>query len=186
MLFRSAGMSYPGMNSQAKSYLWKTVGVPCLTYGMNTVNLSPRNLSQLGSTQGTLVKGCLGLGKRHRHSRLLRALNIPPVSHIIKLDTASLIYRLSKIDSPARSIFFHILSNYLTSGETIPGSLCYRMSKDKIPIHALFRPRTGFDSAMAAAPDGIADSLKYLLCSPKFNYYNSWEHRMVRLLTSAF
>ena len=58
----------------------------CLTYGMNSIELS--------KNKGTVVKGCLWLGKRHRHSRLLRALNIPSVSHVVKQDTTSLIYRV--------------------------------------------------------------------------------------------
>ena len=58
--YANAGMSYPGMDPPTKTYLWKTVGIPSLTYGMNCIFLSKDNISQLESTQGSIIKWCLG------------------------------------------------------------------------------------------------------------------------------
>ena len=78
-------MSYPGLDSQSKAYLWKSVLVcaPCLTFGCDSLFLNECNEMKLDSTQGTLVKQCLGLGKRSHHSHLLGALDICKVNLIV-------------------------------------------------------------------------------------------------------
>ena len=42
------GMSYPGLHSHVKSYIWKTVGVPSLTYGADCTNLRKSDWALLG------------------------------------------------------------------------------------------------------------------------------------------
>ena len=183
-----AGMSYPGLCSWAKAYLWKTVGIPCLTYGMSCISLSPGNLKQLETAQGTTVKSCLGLGKRHRHSRLLQALNIPTVTESVVQDVASLMNRVSRVKSPARSVFFHLLSDYIITGKPIPGTLADRIIRNHLPLDLLARQDTFsvHNLSVPLTPDGVTDSLRYLVGHDKYNRQGSFEHRLVRLLTSAF
>ena len=43
----SSGMCYPGLSSEAKSYIWKTVCSPVLTYGLECVYLKGIDKSRL-------------------------------------------------------------------------------------------------------------------------------------------
>ena len=183
-----AGMSYPGLGSQLKAYLWRTVGIPCLTYGMSCVNLSSGNMKQLESAQGKTIKSCLGLGKRHHHSRLLQALNISTISRSVVRDVASLVFRVSRVKSPTRSVLFHLLSDYITTGKSAPGSLSDRFIKNRLPLDLLVQQYTGpvDDHSESRSPDGVTDSLRYLIEHANYNRQGSLEQRLARLLTRAF
>ena len=80
---RGAGVGYPGLSSEAKAHIWKTVGVPSLLYGCDSVSLTKKDLNNLQSTQGSIVKSLMGLGIRAHHTALLTALEMSPVSRII-------------------------------------------------------------------------------------------------------
>ena len=38
----STGLAYPGLDTAVKVHLWKTVGIPCLTYGLDCVYMSDK------------------------------------------------------------------------------------------------------------------------------------------------
>ena len=106
---RESGMSYPGLASEAKSHIWKTVLRPCLFYGCETIELSNRNVSSLETLQSNLIKSVHGLGARSHHSKLLQALNIPTISEVVKQNVMSLFNILFKIEK-TEFVFYDTLS----------------------------------------------------------------------------
>ena len=36
----SLGLSYPGLNSDVKAFLWKSIGCPLISYGMESIAIS--------------------------------------------------------------------------------------------------------------------------------------------------
>ena len=62
------GMSYPGFSSEVKSHLWKSVCAPTLLYGVDGINMNDTVIKQVESIQGSLMKQCLGRGKRCNHA----------------------------------------------------------------------------------------------------------------------
>ena len=60
----SIGLSYPGLDSDVKAFLWKSIGSPLLTYGMESVALSNNDLKALKTCQGNTIKRINGLNKR--------------------------------------------------------------------------------------------------------------------------
>ena len=71
----SLGMSYPGLNT-SKRFLYKSICLPTLIYGMECVNLSNQNKKAINSAQGSIVKNMCGLGKRSHHINLLGAMEL--------------------------------------------------------------------------------------------------------------
>ena len=131
-----------------------------------------------------LLKQCLGLGRRSRHSRLLQARYIKPIKHILKERTASLYSRIFNTDSPARDLSTHLLSSYLCTGHVVPGTLLDQvLSYGLSPLNLIFdfhRPLYNFYE------DGVVDSLRSLLCHENFLKHYSEEHMLVSLLTRSF
>ena len=80
----SLGLSYPGLNSDVKAFLWKSIGCPLISYGMESIAISNSDIKILKTTQGNIIKRVMGLNKRSHHSKLLKALNIPSVDDVIK------------------------------------------------------------------------------------------------------
>ena len=54
-------MSFPGFNVDIKKYIWNSVCVSTLKYGLETMYLSNTQIKKLESLQGTLLKSSLGL-----------------------------------------------------------------------------------------------------------------------------
>ena len=50
------GMSFPGFNVDNKIYIWDSVCVSTLKYGLETVYLSNTQIKRLESLQGILLK----------------------------------------------------------------------------------------------------------------------------------
>ena len=80
----SMGVSYPGLNSDVKAFLWNTLGAPILAYGMESIALPQGDLKQLKSTQGTIIKRIIGVNKRAHHSNLQKALLVPSIVEVIE------------------------------------------------------------------------------------------------------
>ena len=79
------GMSFPGFNVDIKKYIWDSVCVSTLKYGLETMYLSNTQIRKLESLLGTLWKSSLGLSIHSHHSKFIRALNAAPVGEIIKM-----------------------------------------------------------------------------------------------------
>ena len=177
-----------------KSYLWKAIGVPSLTYGMNCVSLSTQNIASLESAQGTTIKHILGLSKFAHHTRLLKALQIPRVKDVIMQDTLNLASRICLVKSPLKSLFAHSVAANITHNIIAPGTLIHRLCLYDIPcIDAVFRPsqvrrmllrrRVG---GMSAGSDGLVDSLSTLLRSDDFNNRQSLTFQLFTGLTASW
>ena len=59
----NSGLSYPGATTDVKRYMWNSICVPVLTYGMESITINKKDMQQLETLQGNLVKQCLGLSK---------------------------------------------------------------------------------------------------------------------------
>ena len=181
----SVGLSYPGVHSHVKSYLWKSIGIPSLSYGMDCISLRKSDWSLLESTQGTIVKNLLGFGKRHHHSRLLKVMKIPNIVEVVKQDITSLAFRISRVESPTRSVLFYLLSKYFSHNVVIDGTLPFRLIDKGIPFSCVFS-KLKSSATPAYTDSGIDDTLCYLLSHPKFNQRGSTEHHLAELLLRPF
>ena len=55
------GLSYPGLNTETKTYLWNSSGLPVLAYGCCCVDVTRTDMQRLERCQGCLLKSCFGL-----------------------------------------------------------------------------------------------------------------------------
>ena len=93
-----AGLAFPG----ASAVICGRVRVSSVlhNYGLDLLDISRTSLTKLESTQGTLIKPAMGIGKRSYHSKLLEAMDISTVKLIVQNMTLSLFNRISKVDCP--------------------------------------------------------------------------------------
>ena len=105
---QSVGMSYPGLNSEAKAHLWRTICCPTLVYGMDTIPMSIYSQKRLDTTQGCTLKHVLGIPKRNHHSQLLEALDIHKVKTIIENRTVALYNRIFKLPSSPTKKYMYL------------------------------------------------------------------------------
>ena len=181
----SAGMSYPGLHASVKSHIWKTIGVPSLLYGMESLAISANGFNKLSCAATNTLKSVFGIPKRSHHSDLLRALKIQPVTENIKFLAASLFHRIFKENSPTRELQARLLARQMVTGTCINGTLLSQISNFGLnPISIIFEKpvRNSFNNI----PDGVVDSLHYLLHHE--NYVKPWTHEftLVTLFTRAF
>eukprot|EP00914_Ancora_sagittata_P032643 GHVO01065946.1.p1 GENE.GHVO01065946.1~~GHVO01065946.1.p1 ORF type:complete len:281 (-),score=3.66 GHVO01065946.1:1000-1725(-) len=181
----SVGMSYPGLCTEAKTHLWRSIGLPTLKYGMECLPLSKGNLKDLEAVQATTLKSCLGLQKRSHHSSLLNSLSIAPVDFTVTQHSINLFKRILSFCSPAFILNNILLSDFISSNKLVQGTLLHRLiSYNVSPVRLLtnnFRMKHVFNEN-----DGISDSLRLLIFSD--NYVKPWsaEFLLCKLLTSCF
>ncbi len=179
-----AGLAFPGTSADVNTYLWKSACVPSLTYGLDLLDLSRASVNKLESTQGTLIKQAMGIGKRSHHTKLLAAMDIPPVQHIVDNMTLSLFNRIFKVDSPTRDLSLYLLGRYVTEGRTHKGTLVSQVVNMGVsPTRAAL---THLRVQVERDSDGVVDSIQTLLSSQ--GGCSSWskEHSVLKLLTKAF
>ena len=70
------GMCYPGVMSNTKSYLFRTIGQSTLVYGRDAVDLNNNMMKQLENGIAGMIKRVCCIPKRSHHTQLLQALNI--------------------------------------------------------------------------------------------------------------
>ena len=176
-----AGMLNPGLQPSVKSYLWGSVCRPALVYGCESVALSPRELKELESTQGTLIKRCLHIGKRSHHTPLLSALNIPSLERSIATYACRLYNSVMQIPSPCRDLYVCLAARYLANRQLVPGTLPDRLKAKGLTL---------FNPVMPLEPpsddNGLVDSLRTILSNENFLKPYSDELVILRLLTRAF
>ena len=185
----SIGLSYPGLNSEVKAFLWNSIGNPILLYGMEAIATNKSDMEVLKTTQGNIIKRITGINKRSHHSKLLKALSIPPVEDIIIKNTIRLYHNIFKTDTPARDLQATMLSEYLINGRTTKGSLLDRIiTGGRNPLKIIFDKQlyvcSTFDTTEPS--DGVTDSLRYLVHHNDYNKPWSEEHILATLLTKAF
>ena len=100
----SVGCSYPGLATEAKVHLWKTIGLPSLLYNLQIFKLKPGQQKCIESVQSSIIKRIVGFPKRSHHTALLQAVNIDDVMSSVIRNTLSLWWRLFQVDNPARKL----------------------------------------------------------------------------------
>ena len=181
----SSGYSANGLPAKTKVYRWKSVGLPTLTYGQESLHVCKTALHRLESTQATSVKHALGIPKRNHSSHILCALNIAKVSDTITRNTLSLWYRIFKKSSCVKYINAYFLARYIISHRVCKDSLLCRIIKGGYsPVRSLLTKHTL--SSNGTNPCGIVDTLKCLMMHQNFLKPYSDEHVLSVLLTRAF
>ena len=89
----SLGMSYPGAAPEVQAHLYKSICQPVLTYGIECMSYSKDQFRRMESTQGRLIKQCLGLSKSSHNTAMLKALNIEKVQTIVDRNVLNLYHR---------------------------------------------------------------------------------------------
>ena len=80
-------------------YLWNTVCKPVLTFGLKCIDLNNINIRKIETTQGNLIKQCMGLCKSSHSTELLSSLNIHSIKDLVSRNTLSLYSRICKVDT---------------------------------------------------------------------------------------
>ena len=186
-MYKTCGMSYPGLCASAKSYIWKSVGVPTLLYATECIHLNSGNLRDFKSCQGTIIKQAMGLGKRRHHTNLLSALNIPSLEAVIKKNTLNFYKRIFKVESPLLELQSKLLSYYIKTGLTINGTLLHRIiNYGYSPIEVMSKSEKIKVTNDLYDSNGIVHSLRFLIFNDNYIKPFSDEYMMVKLLTSSF
>jgi len=185
----SIGMCYPGLNTSSKTHLYKTICLPSLTYGMESLNVNQKCIKQLESAQGCIVKQVCGLNKRAHHSPLLRALDVDTIKSTINRNLPNLFSRLCAVESPTRKLCIYMIKAFVHKHDTVPGTILDRIKNTGIsPITSMFGLNTykSISSQTNSHSDGLVDTLKSLLLHD--NYVKPWsdEYSFVKLLTRSF
>ena len=72
----SISCCYPGLSTEVKVHIWKTIGLPSLLYGMENLELRTKDLRELEKLQSSIVKRSTGFPLRCHHTQLLKAINV--------------------------------------------------------------------------------------------------------------
>ena len=181
------GCTYPGgLSSDAKSYLWKSVGLPSLLYNLESTSISEICMGQVEKAQSSTVKLLLGFPLRSHHSNILRALNLSKVQSRIDKATLSLWYHITQVDSPTRLLCAKLLSEFVLYNHSVPGTLIDRIIKMKLsPVKCLFG-RVIPNVIDEAHHGGVVESLRFLILHENFIKPYSSEYIIASLLTKAF
>ena len=96
----SIGCCYPGLSTEVKVHLWKTIGLPSLLYGRKNLELRARNLRELEKWQSSIVKRTTGFPLRCHHTQLLDSVNLQKPHFYIQNSLLYLWNRMFLVDSP--------------------------------------------------------------------------------------
>jgi len=181
------GLSYPGLAPDVKAYLWRTVCSPSLLYGCDALYIPETAAKSMESSQGSLVKQSVGVGKRSHHNALLKALGISTVSESLRKQTLAIYNRIMCYDSPARDLTVYLIGQYMSTHRIVPGTIVSRVLN--LNVSVLTCAFTKYNNKSCSVPDGadgLVDSLRSLLRHEHFLKPYSDEHTLIRLLTRAF
>lgn len=188
--FTEVGMCYPGLSSNVKAHIWRTVCLPSLIYGCDARHITSTDVKKMDTVQGNLIKQVMGLSKRSHSTHLLAALNIPSVKCTIKKSYLSLLGRIFQTDSPCLRLCSIILARYIQTGcynnDTLIGTI---INMGMSPVKVAFQYNKGNTIKGHQTyndQDGVTDSIKYLIMQEHFLKPYSDEHVLVKLLTKAF
>ena len=134
---KSVGCCYPGLSTDVKAHLYKTIGLPSLLYGIESISLNQTLTKSLECAQSNTVKNIKGFNKRSHHSNLLHAVRIDKVETSVIRGILSLWYRIYQVDNPARILSNAMLCDYINSRHLIPGTLIHRVVEADFP-HKMF------------------------------------------------
>jgi hypothetical protein len=181
-----AGMTYPGLCTKAKVYLWKSVGAPLLFYSMECIPLAKKHIASMYSAQGKVIKSVLGLSKRSHHGSLLDALGISSAENYNKKTTVSFYSRIFNVETPLLRLQCLSLAYFMLSGKRVKNTLLDKIVNFNIsPIEAAFS-NVSMSQGNHRHNNGVIDSLSYLLHHENFVKPWSSEFMLCKLLTKAF
>ena len=164
---RNFGFSYPGVNSDVKAYLWKSVCQPTLSYGCETINMNKSNIINLETCQGIISL-----------SKAQESVNFQEV-HIYYMlweyeKLMTLLYKTQllfgteylNINSPTRRLCSFLYDKYMSTGIAIPGTLVHRLTYSGMsPAYCALQKNKYISSH---GQIGLIDSLKVVLSSENF------------------
>ena len=116
----SVGCCYPGLSTDVKSHLYKTIGLPSLLYDIESVSLNRTLVKSLHCAQSNIVKNIMGFNKRSHHSNLRHAVRKDKVETSVIRGILSLLYRIYQADNPARVLSNAMLCDYINRRNLIP------------------------------------------------------------------
>jgi hypothetical protein len=179
-------MVYPGATSDVKCYLWKSICNPVMIYGLDSINIDKRNMQRLETLQGNLVKQSMGLSKRVHTTELMASLNINKISSIVNRNIVSLFKRIFKVQSPLKQLTIHMLSQYISKGTIVPGTIVSKvLSMGLSPSYCAFNDYK-FHLPTSINDNGHIDSIRAMVFHENFIKPYSDEHTLVTLLTKSF
>jgi hypothetical protein len=181
---RAIGLQNELLCPKLKAQLWKSIGVPSLTYSLGTNTITTSELKLLQSTQGTTIKNSLYLNKRHRHSKLLEAMGIQSISDIIEKQRTSLLRRVFLANSTYTSLCMSLMSQVMHNGMTAKGTLIQNIIESgRSPLAIML----GIDTPAITKqpqPDGVRESISNVL--QNIIIPGSHHHSLLKGLTNAF
>ena len=177
---------YPGLPSDVKSFLWKSICVPNLTYGFECINVSKVMIRNLETTQGLLVKQYMVLYKSCHSGPLLKPLNIDRICDVINNKVLGLFNQIFTIcNSPVYQLnCFFFLARFLSHDVIPKGTLLSKIIYLKVsPIKAALN-KIKFVSEKRA--DGLTDSIRNIAFAEQYTNPFSMEHNLLNLLLRFF
>ena len=183
----SMGCCYPGLSTDVKAHLYKTIGLPSLLYDIESVSLNQTLMKSLECAQSSIVKNIMGFNERSHHSNLFYAVRIDKVETSVFRGILSLWYIIYQVDNPARVLSNAMLCDYINSRHLIPGALIHCVVEAGFsPIKCLYIKQQFTAHRANNIHDGIVDSLKHLVYHENFVKPYSEEHILATLLVKAF
>jgi len=161
----SAGITSSSMDYQVKGVLWNSILRPTLTYACAAIPMNQQDMKALESCQGKLVKQSLKVSKLCHSSNLLTAMRIHKLEMTIKMQTLGLLRSNMLIKSAAQ--YFTISQWNVNNPNTMLNRskiICDELGLNIFKV--LYDPKylLNFKSRFYhCEPNGIVDSLKYLL-----------------------
>lgn len=183
--YNEHGLCFPGLSTEAKVYLWQTVCAPTLVYGCDALYLTKEAISKLDVLQGNLIKQALGLSRRCRTSRLLKALKVPKIETMLQERQCSLLRRMMLAENCCSRFYSTLLSRFIRTGTVVPSTLLGRIVKSGAPPTEVIFGNMKKLFIKPSVPDGAVDSLVSLLFSNNYNTEGP-EIALVRLLLKSF
>ena len=183
----SLGCCYPGLSTDVKAHLYKTIGLPSLLYGIESVSLNQTLMKSFECAQSNIVKNIMGFNKRSHHSNLFHAVCIDKVETSVIRGILSLWYRIYQVDYPARVLSNAMLCDHINSRHLIPGTIIHRVVEAGFSPIKCLSIKLQFTAHRANnIHDGIVDSLRHLIYHENFVKPYSEEHILATLLVKAF
>ena len=146
-------MSYPGLRTDIKSHLWKTVCCPTLLNGMEVVSLSK-----------------------------IQFKNVSRCVEIINNCRINLWRRIFKVDAPLRNLCCYFAARYIGHGDVFPQTLAANIINMGAPL-MLNAFNCKHHRQNVVNDDGVVDTLRVLVHSHDYNLRHTKPHTLVTLLT---
>ena len=164
----SVGCSYPGLSTEVKVHLWKTIGLSSLLHNLEIFKLKPWQQKFIESVQSSIKKRIVGFPKRSHHSALLQAVNIDDVMSSVTRNTLSLWWRLFQVDNSARKLQIKLMKEFYNGNGLIPGTILQRVvSTGFSPIKSLFTKQlnanTEVNSPLPATVSSTASDISFAM-----------------------